>query len=236
MKLKYYLRGLGIGIIVTAVIMGVSSGSGKETLSDREIMERAAELGMVEQGGSLADMEATAPKETEAALLTEPTEKPAETPETTKEPTAEPTETLKAAAESTAASEQAETSKGIKPTATPKAVAEPSVTPKASADPTATPKASKEPEAEPETAGKPAATAKASAALSQEAVTIEIKSGDSSYTICQKLEAEGLITSASEYDSYLYKNGYDRKLRIGSYEIPVNAKQDEIAKILTGAQ
>ena len=50
MKLKYYLRGLGIGILVTAVIMGVTQGSRKETLSDREIRERAAALGMVEPG------------------------------------------------------------------------------------------------------------------------------------------------------------------------------------------
>ena len=46
MKLKYYLRGLGIGILVTAVIMGVTQGSRKETLSDREIRERAAALGV----------------------------------------------------------------------------------------------------------------------------------------------------------------------------------------------
>lgn len=58
MKLKYYLRGLGIGILVTAVIMGVTQGSRKETLSDREIRERAAALGMVEPGNSLADLEA----------------------------------------------------------------------------------------------------------------------------------------------------------------------------------
>ena len=42
MKLKYYLRGLGIGILVTAVIMGVTQGSRKETLSDREIRERGS--------------------------------------------------------------------------------------------------------------------------------------------------------------------------------------------------
>ena len=48
MKLKYYLRGLGIGIAVTSLIMGISLG-GKETLSDAEIKERAAQLGMVEE-------------------------------------------------------------------------------------------------------------------------------------------------------------------------------------------
>lgn len=44
MKLKYYLRGLGIGIIVTAVIMGISSGGKTEKLTDAQILARAKEL------------------------------------------------------------------------------------------------------------------------------------------------------------------------------------------------
>ena len=90
MKLKYYLRGLGIGILVTAVIMGVTQGSRKETLSDREIRERAAALGMVEPGNSLADLEAA---ETPAATETpEAAETPAATPEVTARPTQKPAE------------------------------------------------------------------------------------------------------------------------------------------------
>lgn len=51
MKLKYYLRGLGIGIIGTAIVMGIAlSGNKKETLSDEEIIERAEILGMVMEG------------------------------------------------------------------------------------------------------------------------------------------------------------------------------------------
>lgn len=95
MKLKYYLRGLGIGILVTAVIMGVTQGSRKETLSDREIRERAAALGMVEPGNSLADLEAA---ETPAATeIPEAIETPAATeiPEAAETPAA--TETPEAA-------------------------------------------------------------------------------------------------------------------------------------------
>ncbi len=47
MKLKYYLRGLGIGIAVTAAVL-MLAGGGKENLTDEEILERAKELGMVE--------------------------------------------------------------------------------------------------------------------------------------------------------------------------------------------
>lgn len=48
MKLKYYLRGLGVGIICTAIIMGIAlSGKEKEKLTNEEIIERARLLGMV---------------------------------------------------------------------------------------------------------------------------------------------------------------------------------------------
>lgn len=46
MKLKIYLRGLGIGIVVTALILGISGG--KKEMSDAEVIARAKKLGMVE--------------------------------------------------------------------------------------------------------------------------------------------------------------------------------------------
>lgn len=118
MKLKYYLRGLGIGILVTAVIMGVTQGSRKETLSDREIRERAAALGMMEPGNSLADLEAV---ETPAATeIPEAIETPVATeiPEATETPAA--TETPEAA-ETPAATEA--------PAATPEVTARPTQRP-----------------------------------------------------------------------------------------------------------
>lgn len=46
MKLKYYLRGLGIGIIVTAIVMTIANAGRGKSLTDEEIMERAEQLGM----------------------------------------------------------------------------------------------------------------------------------------------------------------------------------------------
>lgn len=53
MKLRYYLRGLGIGITVTAIIMSFTKKP--EELTDAEIKIRAAKLGMVEKS-VLADI------------------------------------------------------------------------------------------------------------------------------------------------------------------------------------
>lgn len=59
MKLKYYLRGLSIGIIVTVIIMMISFAGRKETLTDEEIMLRAKTLGMI-----MPEEEASGPSDT----------------------------------------------------------------------------------------------------------------------------------------------------------------------------
>lgn len=71
MKLKYYLRGLGIGIAVTAAVL-MLAGGGKENLTDEEIIARAKELGMVESV-TLSQLSS----ETESESVSE--ENPAET-------------------------------------------------------------------------------------------------------------------------------------------------------------
>ncbi|MBO5246272.1 MAG: hypothetical protein J6B28_03325 [Eubacterium sp.] len=48
MKLKYYLRGIGIGVIITTVVLTIAFSIQKnKQITDEEIRERAAALGMV---------------------------------------------------------------------------------------------------------------------------------------------------------------------------------------------
>ena len=47
MKLKYYLRGIGIGVIVATLVMTVSSGIHNNNLSDETIIKEAQKLGMI---------------------------------------------------------------------------------------------------------------------------------------------------------------------------------------------
>lgn len=53
MKLKYYLKGLGIGMIISAALLGALFyfGEGNATMTDAEVIERARQLGMVEDTG-----------------------------------------------------------------------------------------------------------------------------------------------------------------------------------------
>lgn len=74
MKLKYYLRGIGTGMIVTTLLLAFSFSHREAEISDEEVMERAAALGMV-----MAETEETETKEPGAE---EPgTELPPETEE-----------------------------------------------------------------------------------------------------------------------------------------------------------
>ena len=58
MRLKYYLRGLGLGIIFAVIIMMIGFHGNKQSMSDTEIIQKAKTLGMVEAkniSGTVAD-------------------------------------------------------------------------------------------------------------------------------------------------------------------------------------
>ncbi len=89
MKLKYYLRGLGIGILVTTVILSLA-GIGRKNMTDEEVIKRAKELGMVESTllSDLADQakaDEVQPTEPETSPQPEETLPPETTPEITPE-------------------------------------------------------------------------------------------------------------------------------------------------------
>ena len=88
MKLKYYLRGLGIGIIVTLILSGIA-GNKKQEMTNEEIKARAAELGMIEST-TLSDPTAQTPEPTATAA---PTQTPEPTATTAPTQTPEPMET-----------------------------------------------------------------------------------------------------------------------------------------------
>lgn len=88
MKLKYYLRGLGIGILITTVILSLA-GIGRKNMTDEEVVKRAKELGMVESTllsdlpdqTKVEEVRPTEPETLEPEVSPEP-EETASTPET----------------------------------------------------------------------------------------------------------------------------------------------------------
>ena len=190
MERKYYLRGLGIGIVVTAIIMGIAT-SGKRGMTDEEIIARAKELGMVEN-----------------TVLSEKTEEEAETEAAVDIANAEDA-TEKSAIEET---KKPETSTEQKQNTT-------------------------EETKKPETSTERQTTADKKEDITSAVVkTITVNSGDGSYTVAKKLAEAGVVTSAENFDTYLCQNGYDKKLRTGNFSIPADASDEQIARIVTGAE
>ena len=210
MKLKYYLRGLGIGMIVTALILGISFShrQGQETqiLTDDQIRERAEQLGMVDSSElTLAALQNSVQQAQENTEKTEASPEP-ETEETTT--TSEPETT--AAPENTMEPET---------TAAPENTMEPETTaaPENTVEPEATP--------QPETI---------EASETSQTVTVTVKKGASSGSVSNRLQEAGLVEDAKTFDNYLCNNGYSRSINPGTYEIVPGTSEEEIAKIITG--
>ena len=226
MKLKYYLRGLGIGIVVTAIVMSVMNNNGK-SMSDEEIKSRAAELGMVEENTLLVE---TKKASQNAADVAEAKYLAKEVLEKKKEPVISVSE------------DTSSTSSSTKPAIPEKddTVSLPSIGTKADEKEDGQAKKSSTSSSVKPSGTKSSSTKSSSSsakpAEAVETVNITISSGQSSMSIAQACEAAGLVESAFEFDRFLSANGYDRKLATGNHVIPQNATADEIGKLLTQKQ
>ena len=124
MKLKYYLRGLGIGIIVTTILLMIAFALHKPTMSDADIIARAKQLGMVmpedeeplQATETTESTEVTAVPETEAAQIEAAanTEEPV-TADETENPESEMTDTEVATEVSSEANEENNTAVNAAP-------------------------------------------------------------------------------------------------------------------------
>ena len=205
MKLKYYLRGLGIGMIVTALILGISFSNRQDQTSqimtDDQIRERAAELGMVDSSElTLAALQNSAKQPTEGT--------PEETTQTQEQ------NNIEAEPETTVPAE-------TQATAEPETTQEPETTAEPEPEKTAAPETT----AEQEVTEAPQRTQTAS---------ITIQRGDDSGSASRRLYEAGLVENAKAFDNYLCNNGYSRSINPGIYEIAPGTSEEEIAKIITG--
>ncbi len=249
MERKYYLRGLGVGIVVTAIIMGIAL-SGDQKMTDDEIIARAKELGMVENtvlaapDGEENEEENTdiqsETDSTDAAVMTGQDHTAADGAVADADPEVSPTDTAKKPADE--AKEPSDEAEPVDEAKNPADSAEPEEQPrtggaaaKDNGDKAADVNDHKEEQAESD--GKADTPEKAKEIITSAAVkTITVNHGDGSYTVAKKLEDVGVVTSAATFDSFLCQNGYDKRLRTGTFSIPTDASDEQIARIVTGAE
>ena len=224
MKRRYYLkgfvRGVGLGMILTALVMGLTMDAGKP-MTDAEVRAKALQLGMVDPGSlSLSNVGTSSgggDSDSLAALDASPSPSPAGTG------TPQPSE----GAETPQPPEDAETE-----------------TPQPSED-AGTETAQPSEGAETETVQPPEEAGTETAQPPEDAETespqpsdvgtdrIVIVRGDNSYTVSRRLQEAGLVENAREFDAYLVDNGYSKSIRTGTYDIPLGADWEDIIYIIT---
>ena len=224
MKLRYYLRGLGIGIVITALLMGLTKGGAKETLSDDEIIARAEALGMVQSSVLSSDLNH---------------EEQGEDGVTVSYNTALDEPDIAALPDSAGADQTGDAAGVVDTEATDKtADAADTVDSEKVAD--AAGDSEKVADATGASEGSTKASdtdvadnsTKATDTTGAATITVTINSGDGSDTVARRLAELGVITDAGDFDRYLCQNGYDKKLATGNHEINAGAGYQEIAEIL----
>lgn len=221
MRLKYFLRGLGIGIVVTTIILAISHNAGRR-MSDSEVIGRAKELGM-------AYTTAAQENSTESAAETTETETDTTEPVTTGQESTTDTEAGSTAeTESSEASTTAQENTGVRETTTQQETTtqETTTTRAAQESTTETTHEASTTEAETTQAKNESTETEASTVITY---TLTIASGMSSNTVCDILKKNGIIADSGDFDRFLVSSGYADRIRVGSFEVNSGMSYDELA-------
>lgn len=212
MKIRYYLRGLGLGILFTTVFFLIG-GDSKQTMSDEMIKERAKELGMIENT-VLADIGNTTVDETVEDDSMEPVETDVVLDESMME-----TEAYSSDEATTEETVEETAEEGMTEEVEEADVEEETSLEESEAESTSVEEASTETSEE----NKPA---------DGQMISIVVNKGEGSDTVSQRLYEAGLVDDPYAYDKYLMQNGYDRRIGAGEHMIPSGSSWQEIAQIL----
>lgn len=210
MKRKYYMRGLGIGVIVTAIVCAIAFPKSKPTMTDEEIIARAQELGYVKDEESVTADDIDKIKENEQVT---PSPETSTTPEVTPEPTPEaptPPDEPEVPTQPTPVTEQG------KVTDSPESTKAVTKTP--TKIPTKTPT--------PEPTKVPSSGEKVS-------YTVRVERGMTATKVAELLETAGAIEDSAAFVGYLRDADLTDYINIGTFTIPVGASYQQIADILT---
>ncbi len=218
MKLRYYLRGLGLGMLVCALVLGLANS--KHKMTDAQIKSRARELGMVEEDKGVLSALVENPeisKESEEVAEDNMADKPeANAADRPEEKTADKSEANVADTSEDKATDTTADESSNKAT-----------------DTTADKSSNKTTDTtEDKSSNKTTDTTAEKKEVKQ--VVVTIYPGEGSYTISKKLANLGLVESADVFDTFLCQNGYDKRLSTGNYTMTLGDTPEKIARRLTG--
>ena len=230
MKLRMYLRGLGLGMIVTALVLSFGVKSENKTMTDAEVRARAKELGMVEESEKLKDAvskEAVNGEEAAAEVTDRANED---------EPAEEVTEPNEVKADGTDKSEEQKPEATKDDAGKPEEVTEEPVKESSPEEKVEDNKDAAEIDNKKEEIKEAARDEKKSEDdKSKKPYNLTVERGYSSDRVAGILEDAGVIDNAAAFDRYLCSNGYDKRISVGSYQIPAGADYSTVAKLITNS-
>ncbi len=221
MRIKYFLRGVGIGIIVTTIILSVAHNSNRE-LTDSEIIERAGKLGMsFTASGSESQTQSVEETESTSSISSQQ-ETSGEEQDGDKESQSNETESDEGQSDGGQSEADMDNAGVTDETQTD------TVT-----DNTEDVATDNEPAIEQSTANQSTASGSLDT-TTQASVSckLNIVAGMSSRTVCDMLKQNEIIADAAEFDSYLVSIGYDDKIRTGEVEVNSDMTYEELAAAL----
>lgn len=185
MNLKSYLKGLGLGIIITTIVLLVATNLKDNSMSDEDIIKRAKELGLVESttltpsslnseinNNQVLDEDSNDILESDSEDLSNEDSKDSNK-------TTDSNDNLN--------DDKSKDLEAIKDNDLEKV---------------------------------------------EEYVIITIKPGEGSEIVSTKVREAGFTDDGKAFNKFLVDNGYDKRLKVGDHEIPVQSTFEEIAKLL----
>ena len=215
MKLKYYLRGLAVGILVTTIILAISFSQTKKELSDQEVINRAKQLGMVmADSGKIEDYREDTQTETGQS----------EQGETEENVTGD---TQNGAEDNEGVTGDNGTVPGDNGTVTGDNGTVPGDIGTVAGD-----NEGGIGDNEGGTGDNGTGTEDAGSDTEGKMVTFVISKGQFGRQISESLKKEGLVDDAEAFMKYLGETGKSEEILPGTYEIPMGSTYEEIVKIL----
>lgn len=207
MKLKYFMRGLGVGILFSAVVLALSFyNKPKENLTKDEIIERAKKFGLMTE----QEWEEDRVSKTLENMGTQTA-----TPDSISDNTG---------SRGALGDDKADAGATKKPSAKPQEDKD-----KTDSPVSMTP--SNEPSGEPdEEEPKEDDKTPLPSLLAQ----VVVRGGMVSSEVAEDLERQGIIEDAYDFDQYMCDNGFAPQIQVGTFYVPKGATYLEIAEILMG--
>lgn len=228
LKLRYFIRGLGIGIVFTAIVMSLSLQAARSriirenALTKEEIMEKAMGYGMI-----LDSTEDTTPiEQNESSQVKQDEEENQNSDNQNEDESKDVDDQQKDDDEQQEENKNAESDKEEVDSSVDSQEDEEEVK-----------QETKDSDSDKDTDISEEDTEESSnkeeSIVSIDYIPIKITSGMTATDVGKLLKEKKVIEDVDEFRSYMSEQGYSSKILIGNYLIPVNATYKKIANIIT---